>query len=451
MLIQSPSAKDVVQRRFLATSALTCLLSLGHAALAQGLFVTLPDWNDEDSAYRDPARGLTVDAGFFEHIEGGNYSDTALATFGGLDYITNTEMHEITEGDDLWTAYHMWKRLDGVRPTTVWRQRMENLKTFFVESYVDELTGPGRETENNYDHLYGWGLCDWYKTEADGEPDGGAAALAAIDGIVAAMVSWNPGFSANSPGDQLLDRGNGSRRWARQLRFAVCASEVSPTASNLAWRDQVVDMVLQAPDFDATYGMYFNGSGPTGSNGFDYAAGDRIANTFHMGIWMDSLWHAWRVLNGENDPRAETLRERLVSMATYYRDFGPDPDGRVPLLTGLNINTGVRLDTSASGYGTQNVYTLSSINGLVFAYKFTGEGSYLEAAWARWGFIQEFRYGPATVGHYTDSLLASATGFRFLAQNRGELQYTYALFENAGQPIVLGPAPKPPTEFRVVE
>lgn len=428
---------------------LTVALVLGAPATAgaNGLLTTLPTWADEDAAYR--ARGLTIDPGFFEHIEGGNYSDSQLAKFAGLSSLTNTEMHTDTEGDDLWTAYHMWKRLEGIKPNSIWRQRMNNLKDFYVNDYVSVLTGSGRETDNNYDHLYGWGLCDWYKTEAANEPDGGAAAKAAIDDIVAAMVSWNAGFSASQVGDQLLGNGNGSRRWARQLRFAVCAAEVSPTTQNVAWRDKVIDMVLAAPDFDPTIEMYFYGDFVTDKNGFDYSAGDRVVNTFHMGIWMDALWQAWRVLQQENDSRADVVRQRLLDMATYYRDFGPDSDNRVPLLTGVNINTGERLDTSATGYGGQNTYTMSPVNGLVFAYKLTGDKSYLDVAWALWLNTHETRHGANTIGHYADSLLASATGFRFLAQNKGELQYVYALFENGGDPIVLTSRPQAPQNLTV--
>jgi hypothetical protein len=415
-------------------------------ATAQDLLTTLPDWSDEDAAYRDSARGLDVSPGLFEHIEGGNYSSDQLGFFGEACCFTNKELHEDTEGDDLWTAYHMWKRLEGVKPNGTWHTRMETLKNFYVNDYLSVLTGPGRETDNNYDHVYGWGLCDWYKTEGSKEPDGGAAALAAIDGIIAAMVNWNASYQGGiEPGDSILNNSNGTRRWARQLRLAVCAAEVSPTAFNKAWRDKVVDIVMNSPDFDDNYKMYFYDEGQTTKKGYDYAGGERVTNTFHMGLWMDAMWQAWRVLSAEGDPRASPIQERLTGMASYFRDYGPTADGRVPLLTGVNINTGTRIDTASSGFGNTDVYTISPVNGLVFAYKFTGDQRYLDAAWSLWLRFQESESGKAgTIGHYADSQLSSANGYRLLRHNKGELQYVYALFENGGKPTTVSGAQAAP-------
>ena len=44
-----------------------------------------------------------------------------------------------------------------------------------------------------------------------------------------------------------------------------------------------------------------------------------------------------------------------------------------------------------------------------------------------------------TLEHFVDSQISSATGFRFLSNNKGELQYVYALFENGGVPARAGP------------
>jgi hypothetical protein len=414
---------------------------------ADPLLRTLPTWNDEDAAYRAPARGLSIDAAVIEHIEDGRWSSSALANFGGFSGLSNTGIHEESEADDLWTAYHMWKRLEGIHPNAVWRDRMTNLKNYYINDYVDIISGPGRETDQDYDHLFAWGICDWYKTEGSKEPDGGAAALAAINGVIAAMIDWNASFGTNEPGDRILSDTNGSRRWPRQLRTAVCAAEVSPTATNLAWRDKMIDMVMQAPDFDQRYKMYFYGSGPTTDTwGFDYAGGERIVNTFHTGVWHDALWQTWRVLSAVGDSRAPAVRQRLIDMATYYRDYGPGADGRVPLLTGLNVNTGQRIANTS--YGVEDTYTMSPVNGLVFGYKLTGDRSYLDAAWALWLRTQETRWGAGTIGHYADTLLNSGVGFEMLSQNKGELQYVYALFENGGDPVVVAVRPEAPTSLR---
>jgi hypothetical protein len=184
---------------------------------------------------------------------------------------------------------------------------------------------------------------------------------------------------------------------------------------------------------------------------FDYAAGDRVVNTFHMGIMMNALWRTWKALAQAGDSRAPAVRQRLVDMATYYRDYGPDPDGRIPLYTGWNVNTGERIDTSMTGYGTPSgVYTIPVVNGLVFGYKLTGTQSYLDAAWdayIKWHSL--WSGSPNTIGHYTDSRIG--TSGRLLSNNKGELQYVYALFENNGHPTVVSDnivAPAPPTSLR---
>jgi len=442
----------------------TMLLGFGAAfmlhtslGVAQNLLTTLPDWNDESIAYQSNSRNLNVSPGWFEHIEGGNYSEERLGWFGDACCFSNTEMHEDTEGDDLWTAYHMWKRLDGIKPTTAWRARVESLKNYYINDYPALLAGSGRETDNNYDHVYGWGLCDWYKTEGAKEPDGGAKAISAINNIVFAMEQWSNSFQGGiEPGASILGNSNGSRRWARQLRIAVCAAEVSPTQSNINWRNRVIDIVMQTPDFNDVQKMYFYSSAETARKGFNAAAGERVINTFHMGIWMEAMWQAWRELNSEGDPRASAVKQRLIDMATYYRDKAPEPDDRIPLLTGLNIDTGQVINTSSTGYGNTSVYSISPINGLVFGYKLTGNQSYLDAAWALWLRFQESESGQQnTIVHFADSQLSSANGFRLLRHNKGELQYIYALFENGGNPSLIGTgpidsiAPSAPTELRV--
>jgi hypothetical protein len=121
------------------------------------------------------------------------------------------------------------------------------------------------------------------------------------------------------------------------------------------------------------------------------------------------------------------------------------PDGRIPLLTGININTGLNIDTSNTGFGNTDVYTIAPVNGLVFAYKFTGEQSYLDAAWNLWIRFHKSESGEErTIGHYVDSQLSSANGFRLLRHNKGELQYVYALFENGGNPTLVGSSTTPP-------
>jgi hypothetical protein len=393
--------------------------------------VPMPDWSDEAAAYE--ARGIESRAAH-SHIADGRYSKKRLGRFTGVNDIADT--HTQTEGDDLWTAYRMYRRLQGAHPEAAraWYQRARSLAEFFKTSYVGGNAWK-KDAAYNHDHLYGWGLCDW----ASGESD--SAAIEVIDRIATAMIAWNAQDFVVNPGDPAFRLGGGGRRWARQLRFAVCAAEVSATPANRIWRDKVIDIMLQSPDWDADNKMYWLGAGPTDNSSRlgkgAFARGDRIAITFHMGIWMDALWHAWLALDAEGDARAADVRQRLIDMATFYRDIPLDDNGLLRLNLGYNVKTKAPIIAGGTG-APRGVYTIPPVNGLVVAYKFTGDRSYLERAWTLYMNWQAARSGTTgQLDHFVDSQIASATGFRFLSNNKGELQYVYALFENGGEPLTI--------------
>lgn len=422
--------------------AIALLLLLSASVTWADNLVDLPDWNDEAAAYA--SRNLDA-SGAQIHVSDGTYSRDRIDRFSSLSNLSDT--HGNTEGDDLWTAYQMYKRLDGIHQTAAddWFSRASSLAGYFKNNYVGGSAWDD-DARFNHDHMYGWGLADW----AEGQSD--TAAIPVINAQVTALVQWNANTHVFDPGDNLGNGGSAfGRRWARQLRFAVRAAEVSPIAPNIAWRNKVIDLVLQTPNWDAARNMYWMTSQGTDSRRGSgaYAAGDRISVTFHMGIWMEALWHAWRVLDAEQDPRAAAARQRIIDMATFYRDVGPDSSGQIHLNLGYNINSGAIIRGGGSGSPTM-VYNLGPINGLVMAYKFTGDASYLNLAWTLYRNWQNSQSGNAgVVEHYVDSELSSATGFSFLANNKGELQYVYALFENGGNPTLVdgttaGPPPKKP-------
>lgn len=428
-------------------SALLC-----ENANADSLLHSLPDWSDEQAAYE--ARGLATSVAHTDIVDRG-FSSSELDNFSGLSRLDNT--HNDTEGDPLWVAFHMHKRLDGAGGTKssaagYWLTRRENLAAWFKSSYYNGEAYLFDRNNYNLDHLYGWGLADYY------EETGDSAALTALNNIQADAASF---FSSTRPGTRQVSSYyfDGPRRWARQLRFAARLTEVAPTTANRTWRDKVVDIVLQDPGWDSTYKNYWYQD--NGDTGIDYSAGDRNMNTFHIGVLMESLFIAWRSLTADGDTtRANNCAQRLIDLATFYRDIPLDANGFLNLRMGRNISNGSAVATGGRGtpYG---VYTIPPINGLVFAYKFTGTQSYLDRAWQLWNNWQASTYwtgrggGPAqplgTVHHYTDSLLTSSEAFRFLDNNKGELQYTYALFENGGRPALLTDLtkPQPPSDLVV--
>src|SRR5262249_57970587 len=104
-------------------------------------------------------------------------------------------------------------------------------------------------------------------------------------------------------------------------------------------------------------------------------------------------------------------------------------------------------------------YDTAMVNTLVIGYKLTGSTSMLTLAkdMFRRGTIYGAGaesdppltriVGPTEVSHFVDTLTNPDT--IFFDYNKGELQYSYLLFENGGNPIVMGAGvtPKPPTSL----
>jgi hypothetical protein len=102
------------------------------------------------------------------------------------------------------------------------------------------------------------------------------------------------------------------------------------------------------------------------------------------------------------------------------------------------------------------VYTIALVNLLVIGYKFTGDRNFLDATPvltkpgvfpAKYCFERGTKsiYGELTkrlapdgvVDHFVDTQFDTSTENIFLFHNRGELQYTYLIFENGGAPTVV--------------
>ena len=409
-----PVQGDVTVDVITATKTLT---GINPQAFVGGLVETLPDWNDEDAYYT--AEGLPTTSANLD-IEDQNIG-AGLAAFQDPRPINNT--HNDTEGDFLWLAYHQHKRLDGIRPTSAgyWLNRRNNLVSWFNNDYVGGTAWLFDRNSHNHDHLYGWGLCDYFAETND------ATSLTTIRAIRADVDIV---FAGSSPGDPEI-AGNGGRRWARQLRFAARLAEVDPAStSNQVWADKVIDIVLDDPEWEPTFKVYAR----TGSfDGLNYANGDRAQNTFHMGLMMEALYIAWRWKDAAGDTtRANAILDRLIDLATFYKDVTLDGNGFLQLQMGYNINT--TLQVSGGGTGSPaGVYTVPPIGGLVLASRFTDNTDYLDRAkllWLNWQSSSGLSPPvPANnVQHFTDSKADSSTGFEFIENNKGELQYNWPLF-----------------------
>ena len=410
-----------------------------------GLLEVLPTLLDEDAAYasRDLITGDAV------RLMVDRYTTQQVTNFASKDGFSDSgaggEFHQISEGDELWTAYQMYSRLHETEPDAAqpYFTRAQNLVGYYVNTWPDGAWERAKQNPCLLDHVYGWGLKDWGLRENDD------AALAVLEALVLDTraflieMDWYAGYTGAF--------GGGQRRWARLLRLGVAAGEVSSEPNVLEFRDQVVENVMTTPHWDDDAGMYYWGENRT-NNVFEggYAAGWRGASSFHIGMLADSMWQLHRVLRGGTNIGSWTaadVKTRIVRMADWIVQYGRDPN-----LPDDNPNTD-GFETGAS-MGLQNgttlqhrsasfsAYNVSLVNMLVFAYKLTGDASYLERAWTHFldtqnNYTSGLSSSPTTIDHYVDSLLSSANGFAYLRVNKGELQYCYALFENGGAPIIV--------------
>jgi hypothetical protein len=136
----------------------------------------------------------------------------------------------------------------------------------------------------------------------------------------------------------------------------------------------------------------------------------------------------------------------MISMARFVDQYGLDPT----------------VQYTASWFGVKNgqpwhiysvsqpvtfwdpVYTTDLVNILVRGYKYTGDTKlYNRAKYffnrgtkGIYGSTTQRQAGDNVVGHFIDTTFDSSTNNFYLAYNKGELQYTYLVFENGGSPTI---------------
>ncbi|MEM9187578.1 MAG: hypothetical protein AAGF12_00280 [Myxococcota bacterium] len=426
-----------------ATSAAFELQVLPEAS--EALLGELPTLQDEDRAYA--RRGLLT-TGAVRLITDGNDASRLDRYRNKSDFEGGGragEFHETTEGDELWTAYQMYRRLRDFEPgaAEVYRTRAENLANYYKNIWPDDAWRASQSDPCNLDHVYGWGLRDWAVGEGDAQARAVVEAIARDVRQFLIDSNWYRGYQSAL--------GRAQRRWARLLRLAVAAAEVSADPTVIEFRDQVVESVFSSEQWDPTAGMYFWDGGKTdrefGVNAF--AAGWRACSSFHIGVLADSLWQLYRSLRGGRAIRgvtAEDVRSRIIAMANWVVRHGRDASLTSDNPNSPNPQTGASMGSNGTmtqhRSASRSTYNISLVNLLVFAYKLDGNPTYLDRAWDHFLDTQHNYFGGqrterSSIEHYVDSRLASALGFAYLRVNKGELQYAYALFENGGSPRVL--------------
>jgi hypothetical protein len=405
----------------------------------------IPSLQDEIDAYA--SRGITYPGGLESDL---SFSNTYTGPVGA-----EKDIHGVTEGDELWMAYAHWQR----RGQPEWKTHARQWRDYFEQYYVGSSywksrlseQGSAAKTEqmgNGLDHLFGWGLIDWYVGEGDRE------ALAVAERILLdARNRWFSETQGTTPNEKFAATEKNGRKIGRHLLLAVRVAEHSTNADVISFRDHLVDLMKVTPSWDENQGGSKQGMYVwTQKSATDLKFGDgawdsgiRGIQSFHAAMIAEGLWHAFRTTG---DP---VIADRLVKMAYWVKEFGFDADhvgAWDPSRVGMTLtNMGTRNGTTlihAGNVRPDGVMTISLVNTLVYGYKLTGDTTLLDRAWHHFMHWQKLNGGSTSkLHHFVDTKFS---GYH-LQYNMGEFQYCYRLFENGGHPTVVhasGDTPKPP-------
>jgi hypothetical protein len=358
--------------------------------------------------------------------------------------VPTPDWHDDTEGDDLWTHYQMYRRTIATNPSQAaiylaWAQAWRNR---FVNDYVNGMSTQPREQEQGYiDHVYGQGMIVYAHFVTD------SAALTAA-GNVGSLIAAEP-FTIGSTSMSF----SGARGRARWL-IVTCYLAEKIGAPWIALRNNIIDAWLQSPDWQtgiigrmtfvsASEASYHPPPDPLGGTPA-YNAGRRYIGTFHVALLAEALWRAY-LATGRADVRA-----RLVEMAYWCHHYASDPAWVNPMV-GTYIgheSSGARFirETDSGNANTSSgaaEYSLCLVNLMTMGYKLTGWLPFLNEAhrflkigqsWGAGAYGAAKQIADGQVHHFIDTL--NNPDAVYFDYNKGELQYSYLVFENSGAPTV---------------
>ncbi len=354
--------------------------------------------------------------------------EPAAVTEPIVNYYVTLDPYEVryeTEADDLWNYLMMYRRTGNA----VYLNRAKAWLRYFKDEYLDDLVAG-----DNFAHLYGVGLLAWYEhTCEQGSCD--LEAFTVAEGIAAEVENYVATYWS-APGSNVAYYG--PRKAARFLLFATRIAEVTKNQRWINLRDTLIELWLKEPSWDAR-GMYFCGDAFTDDNlgKGSWAAGARIQSAFQIGILMESFFRAYNATG-----RAD-LRDRMLAMINFVDQYGLDPVYQYTGSTFGFVNGKLWHSYSGTtGIATfwESAYTTSLVNTLAMGYKLTGDSRFLDRAKHFFNRATKAKYGSPTeretadnvVHHFVDTIFSSDKWY--LSYNKGELQYTYLIFENGGMP-----------------
>jgi len=369
--------------------------------------------------------------------------------------VSNPDIHYDTESDDVWNYLQAYNRRTAGRDGYL--QRATAWRNYYVNGFEGS---PEQGTDESFlfDHYYGWGLQQYATQFGDAGAQGEALK------ICTTLYDWYAAGGRSGPGKTWPVAGSfdmahyGHRGPARQLHIAAAIADATLDAKAVELRDRLIDLWLQSPDWDNVNGMYWVSEENMGAflppNGpLNYAAGDRMVSSFHIGQLAEAFFAAWLSPN-VTQARKDGLKSKIVMMATWMRANGLDPTYRYCSNYLGILGSGGAWWNYSLGPVTfwDGVYTISIVNLLVMGYKFTGDSTFLTGAASNGHYPAQYCfnrgtkniYGSTTnrecadnvAGHFVDTRFDTSTNNQYLYNNKGELQYTYLIFENGGAPTV---------------
>jgi chitodextrinase len=220
------------------------------------------------------------------------------------------------------------------------------------------------DDDNGADHLFGFGLADWYHLTGDTD------ALEAMFDI--AEVAWRM-VAHRSPGSWQAStygyRGSG--------RYFLMLERAAEMATDPVWgqrRNHVASLWQQAPDWDSTWGMY------VWRSSFDSACTNPNTKVVMGGFHVH--WAAWPLYRYYLDTGATWARDRLLAIGNFADQWGAGPanNGYTAVYIHLDCTTAgsVRYSSQHANYTT----TWSDIG--VMAYRLDGNPARLARSRDRW-------------------------------------------------------------------
>jgi hypothetical protein len=344
--------------------------------------------------------------------------------------VQNPDIHGDTEGDDLFaylTQYRRTGQAGYLDRAHAWaRYGKDDLTQCVGGDYSDFCYDEGAF---GLDHATGWGLLAY--GAAMNDPQATAAAVRIGDRIAAL---WEPTseFSCYATSGCIH---YGLRGPGRHLILATRLAEVTGSAKFVNLRDRIIDKFLGSPEWDESRGTYFAGDYMTDTvlGAGAYAAGSRIQSSFQLGVATEALDHAYRVTGNVE------IRRRLVKMAAFVEQYGLDPTYQYTASYFGFVGGKLWHSYSATEPVTywDPVYTTSLVNTLMRGYRYTCETHFADAAkkfflrgnGGLYGEPTRRNVGANEVDHFVDTRFDTSSGSFYFDFNKGELQYTYLIFD----------------------